>query len=242
MFVEHDFYIGFDDLMNGNKVSNKGILRYLEDIAGIHSNMVGHGLNDTPKINHSWILLGWKVKLYKRPIYGESIKVITWSKVIHKFYALRDFKIFSDSGELLGIATSKWVYINIEKESIVKVSEDVIKIYDSEDISVFEENSFGKLKEPEKFDNKCSFLINRSMIDMNNHVHNLYYLDIANEALPENVYNDKEFNEFEIMYKKEIKSGDNVKCLYSNNNKEHIVTIKSQDEKIIHAIINLKEI
>lgn len=241
MFVEHNFYIGFEDLMKGNKVSNKAILRYLEDIAGIHSNLVGYGLNDIPRIKHSWILLGWKVKLYKRPIYGETIKVKTWSKVIHKFYALRDFQIFSEDGELLGVATSKWIFIDTQKESIAKVTEDVIKIYDSEDTSVFDEDNLGKLKEPEKIDNSCNFLINRSMIDMNNHVHNLYYLDIADEVLPEDIYKTKEFNEFEIMYKKEVKLGDNVKCLYSNIEDKHIITIKSQDETIVHAIINLKE-
>mgnify|MGYP003312477354 FL=1 len=75
------------------------------------------------------------------------------------------------------------------------------------------------------------------MIDVNNHVHNLYYLDLAYMALPEEVY-DKDFSEIDILYKKEIKLGDTVRCLYSAE--EDLITIKNEDESIIHAILKLK--
>lgn len=42
------------------------------------------------------------------------------------------------------------------------------------------------------------------------------------------------------MYKKEIKLGENVKAIYAKNDDFHYVTIKNEDESIIHAIIRLK--
>ena len=78
------------------------------------------------------------------------------------------------------------------------------------------------------------------MIDINKHLHNIYYLDIAKEALPEEIAFGNELNNFEIMYKKEIKLGEIVKALYSFEDGYHYVTIKSEDESIIHSIMRLK--
>ncbi len=78
------------------------------------------------------------------------------------------------------------------------------------------------------------------MIDTNMHVHNIYYLDIVREVLPEEIYESNEFNNFEIMYKKEIKYGEIPKAFYTKINDEHFVTIKSNDESEIHAIILMK--
>ena len=72
-------------------------------------------------------------------------------------------------------------------------------------------------------------------------MHNLYYLDLAYEVLPEEVYKQRPFNEVEIMYKREIKLGDTVIGKYSYENDKHIVVIQSQDEKTLHAILELKK-
>ena len=51
---------------------------------------------------------------------------------------------------------------------------------------------------------EIEYEIKRSDIDVNHHLHNINYLDLANEALPDDVYNNnKEFDNFRIFYKKE---------------------------------------
>ena len=70
-------------------------------------------------------------------------------------------------------------------------------------------------------------------------MHNLYYLDLAYEALPEDVYNNRPYDNVRIMYKKEIKLGDTVICKYSNENDKHIVVITDKNEAI-HAIIEME--
>ena len=237
MKVEHEFYIGFRDIDRYNNLEIKALLGFLEDIAGMHSNMVGYGLKDIEKTKRTWMLISWKLKLYKKPQYADTIKIQTWSKSIQRLYAFRDFRIFNQEGELIGIASSKWVYINLETQSISRPEPEVVELYQSEDDSVFEESGLGKLKPAENYTNSATYTIGKEMIDVNNHVHNLYYLDLAYMALPEEVY-DKDFSEIDILYKKEIKLGDTVRCLYSAE--EDLITIKNEDESIIHAILKLK--
>ena len=44
------------------------------------------------------------------------------------------------------------------------------------------------------------------------------------------------------MYKKQCLLGDEIVCFYTKvTDNEHIVTIKSKDLKVLHAIVKLKE-
>lgn len=239
MFVEHEVFIGLRDVAVNNKVTNTALLSYLEDAGGVHSNLVGYGLKDIPTVKRSWVLLEWKIKLLERPEYGDKIIVKTWSRGIDKLYAYRDFEILNQNREVIGIATSKWVLLDVEKGKIIRIEPAVIEAYTMEDKKVFEEQELEKLKEPATFMDFKSFTVNRSLIDINNHLHNIYFMDIANEVLPMEVYRNTELNCIRMMYKKEIKLGDTVKVFYCVENGEHVVTIKSEDEKNLHAIIKL---
>ncbi len=68
-------------------------------------------------------------------------------------------------------------------------------------------------------------------------MHNLYYLLYAYEALPSEVYEKGELNNFEIMYKSGSMLGDKVDCYYSYENDAHYVVMKTDNK--LHAIIKL---
>lgn len=240
MIVEQDYRIKLSEIGKENKITNKAILGDLEDVGGIHSNIAGYGILDIPQTKLSWVLLDWKLKIIRRPKYSEKIKIKTWSKNAIKFYTYRDFEVYDENGQVIAIATSKWVLLDIDKEKIVKISDEVLNKYEPElEKSVFDISEIEKLQEPENYISEVEYTVKKSDIDVNNHMHNLNYVELANEALPEDVYNEQELNNVRINYKKEIKLGETVKCKYSFENNTHIVVIKSKDEKVIHAIIKL---
>lgn len=239
MFFEENFKMVLKDIGKDNLIKNRAILEILENIGAYQSDIVGYGANDTPIIKLTWILLDWKLKVIKRPKYGQTIKVKTWASEANRFFTYRDYEIYADE-ELVAIATSKWTLVNIEEGKMARITEDVKKAYQIEEKHVFEGDVLGKLTEPKEFFNKVKYKVIRKDIDMNKHMHNLYYLDLAYEALPEDVYeNERPFNNVRIMYKKEIKLGDIVNCKYTYQNGKHIVVIKSEDDKNLHAIIEL---
>lgn len=240
MFVEHKVFIGLRDVAFDNKVTNTALLSYLEDAGGVHSNLAGYGLKDILNVKRSWVLLGWKIEIFKRPKYGDEITIKTWSRGIDKLYAYRDFEILNENREVIGIATSKWVLLDIEKGKITRIAEDICNAYTVEENRVFEELDLEKLKEPSFYINSTTFTVNRSLIDVNNHLHNIYFMDIANEVLPMEIYKKSDFKSIQMMCKKEIKLGDTVKVFYQVENREHVVVIKSEDEKCLHGIIRLK--
>ena len=239
MFCKNKVKVGLKDIGTSNKATNKAILGMLEDVAGFHSDIAGYGINDIKKTHLSWVLLGWKVEIIQRPKYGEEIEVVTWSRGVKRIYAFRDYEMYNTNGNLIAKATSKWVLIDITKEKIVTRDSEIADRYKKEDKICFVEEPKYKITEPENYLNTCEYKISRSVIDVNKHVHNTSYIDIAYEALPEEIYHSEELNNIEIVYKKEIKYGETVKCLYSKVGNEHIVVIKDEKEENVHAVVKL---
>lgn len=240
MFVNHNFFVGARDINSFRELTNTALLSYLEDIACIHSEMVGYGITNLETVKKTWILLSWKIKVLRRPKFAENLKVKTWSRLIDKFYAYRDFEVYDENDNLICIATSKWVFIDTETGKIVRISEEVANLYSQENRKVFEENSLEKLTDPKNYINKIDYKITKNMIDINHHLHNTYYMDLAKEVLPDEISFDKETNEFEIMYKHEVKLREVVKVMYSKVDNFYYVVIKDETETKLHAIIKLK--
>ena len=239
MIFKEKFKMGLNDIGKDNKIKNISILKILENIGGYHSDIAGYGSNDIDTNKLTWILLDWKLKVLNRPKYGQTLDVHTWARVGNRFFTYRDFEIYDENGTLCAIATSKWTLINIEEGKMERITEEVIEKYKTEEKEVFPGEKLDKLQMPEEFLSSINYTVKRKDIDINKHMHNLNYLDLAYEALPEEVYNLRPFDNVRIMYKKEIKYGDTVECKYTREDDKYVVVISSQDNKQLHSIIEL---
>ena len=234
------FDITFSDINENNELSNKGILRIMQEVAGLHSSTLGYGLNDAPTTGYVWLLLNWKLQVFFRPKWEETLTVNTWSKSMNPLFAYRDIEIFDNKNNLVAVGSSKWILFDINKKSLIKIPEPIKEKFLNVAKSVFEEKFNEKLKEPENSEFIMDYKIQRRDIDTNHHVNNLNYLDYAYEALPEDIFSNISFSNVEIMYKHEAKLGDTISVFYSHTEEdEYIITIKDEEQKYLHAIIKL---
>ena len=203
---------------------------------------LGYGIREIPETHLSWVQLNWHVKILRRLKYDEEVVIKTWARESNKVTTLRDFEVLDKDNKQVCIATTKWTLTNIDTKTIAKITDDIICKYNPEKNTMFPDFQFKKLKEPEDFSHEYIYPTQRRDIDVNMHMHNLNYLDLAYETLPDEIYEDKlnnDFNNIDIMYKTSIKLGDISKCLYCYNDSKHIVVIKSQDDKTLNCIIEL---
>lgn len=240
MKFEREYLVGVKDIGMNNQMTNLGILSFLEEIASTHSHTVGYGVNDIKTKRKVWLLMDWKLQILERPRYGDTLKVKTWARPIekHLFYTYRDFEIWNQDKKV-AIATSKWVLFDLETNKIAKITEDIIHLYKPEVDSVFENEEILKIKEPEEQKLVLEYEVKRADIDINQHMHNLNYLKLAYEVLPEKIYFGEEKSRVRIMYKHQILLGEKVNCYYTSQEGKDTITIKSEDNKVLHAIIEL---
>ena len=122
----------------------------------------------------------------------------------------------------------------------MKIDEEVEKWNEKEDEkSVFEDRKIEKITLPTNYEKSIEYTVMRKDIDVNEHMHNLSYLDLAYEVLPDDIYTNKIFDNIHINYKKQIKLYDEIKCKYSKMENKVIVVITNKDESITHAIVEL---
>jgi len=238
MIFEKGYTVGNRDIGFNNKATNKAILKYLENIACRHSDEVGYGINTIEETKVVWILLDWKLKVIERPIYGQNIKVKTWSRKMEKCCAYRDFEIYDEQENKLAIATTKWVLLDAETRKLKRIPETMEGKYQSQpERSVFKEE-IEKLRELDHEDVSIKVKIRRTDIDINNHVNNLNYLDLAYEVLPDEVYQDNLKN-VRITYKHQTEPGETVNISYTKKEGKNIIAINTENKEKLHAILEL---
>ena len=177
------------------------------------------------------------MKVIKRPKYNDEIKAETWSRKVERLYAYRDFQLKDKDGNIIAIGTSRWIFVDTDRRRPVRLTADIVDLYESEtDKSVFPEE-IKDIEYEEDYIFKKEYYIQRRDIDINEHMHNLSYLDMAYEILPDDIYKNKIFDNVRIVYKKEIVYGENIECYYSQHNDKYIITAKSKDK--INAVIEL---
>ena len=77
-----------------------------------HPGHIWNGFRTLAEKNQMWVLSKFQMEIHKPSRWGEHISIETWSKGIDRFYALRDFIIWSEQGEKAASATTAWMVLD----------------------------------------------------------------------------------------------------------------------------------
>ena len=236
----YNYKIRYSDVGTNNKLTLKALVETLQEAAISHANSVGSGINNADTTHLAWLLLNWKVEMFLHPQCDEELIIKTWPRIFDRLYSFRDFEVYDKNNNLVAIASSKWFAIDTETKKIKKLTPEITAPYgEIIEKSVFKDPFKQKITIPEDLMLNFNYTIQRRDIDTNGHVNNLNYIVYALETIDEKTFNTCSFNNLEVIYKKEIKLKENINCYYSSQNNQHIVTIKNENNSIIHAIVKL---
>ena len=235
MVVSHDFLIGFRDVDVNSKMKNSAILDVFQNIAGIHSIEIGKKFKG---MDSTWILTGYKVNIIKRPEYGDLITAYTWGTEIRSITAVREFEIKDKDGNVLITGISNWVHMSNNK--FAKVTDETIEAYGLEpEKTNYHELKLKMIPVPKEYLFEKNYKVDWNWIDVNHHMNNIYYLDLADMVMPEEL-KTVPCNSFEVSYKKEVKYNENLKCFYSKTTDgSNVVIVKNEDLSAVDTIIKL---
>jgi medium-chain acyl-[acyl-carrier-protein] hydrolase len=236
MIYKNTYTIGFEDVGLDRRATNRTIMTIMEDIAGLHSESVGFGLSNAEERQKIWVVLDWKVKIYHRPAYGQKVFAQTWSNKTNVACAFRDYELFDEQGGLIAAGTSRWVLIDMKTRKPQRLTSGIVELYECEtDKKAFEEG-MEKLILTQDMISQTShsqkYVVLRRDIDANRHMHNLNYLEAAVEILPQEVYEQGEYDNIRITYRKEILYGEDVTGNYVLSDGRHIVYFNDSEGNI----------
>lgn len=235
MIVQKDFYVGFRMVDEKLRLKSGELLNFFTDIAGIHSESVGYkfGEGDT-----RWLLVGYSVKIFDKPKYTQEVTFKTWSRDYSSAFAIREFEVLSDTGVVLAIAMCHFVKYNIVTERLEKITDDGMNGYVSErNKSNFNFEKLRRFVEPDGYDGEYHFEVDWRWIDLNRHLNNSHYVDLA-ERIVLDIYGvDVGACNFDVTYKAQVREGTKLKCQYRELEDSYVVSIKSADGKTLHGAV-----
>ena len=215
------------------KLKNSEMLNLFTDVAGIHSESVGYkfGVGDS-----RWLLIGYSVKIFDRAPYNKEVKLRTWSRDYNPAFAIREFEILDDTGVVLAVAMCHFVKYNIATNRLERITDECMSGFCTEwDRSNFNHEKLKRLVEPSVYDGESDFIVDWRWIDVNHHLNNSHYVELAERMILEQYGVDVADYDFDVTYKQQIMEGDKVKCKYVKTDDGYTVIYKSEDGKVLHG-------
>ncbi len=237
---EKDFELYLRDTDKNNNMRFSSYLNLMQEVGGMHATQLGHGLKEEIKTGKAWIVIAWKLDIFKRPSWNEKIKVRTWIGKVDKIYHYRDYELLDSNNEVVAKGVAQWVMVDTINNRIMKAEESYVEEFNVIEREDFD-NNIKKINASVNIDNAnqiFEYVIQKRDTDKNNHMNNVIYLDLALEGLEDEVI-DKISN-IEIHYKTECKYGDKITFLKEEIDGQTKIYIMDENKEKLHSQVTLK--
>ena len=154
----------------------------LQEVAIAHTIELGVTREKTLDLGLLWAVTQYNVRFHRLPEYDETVSLLSWpGKTMHLYFP-RYFRLVDTKGKVLLEASSLWVLIDEKTRGIV--FPEAHDIYIKEIVTGNELSLPGRLRKAET-DERTSFTVPYSCIDLNGHMNNARYYDLALDLMPE---------------------------------------------------------
>jgi medium-chain acyl-[acyl-carrier-protein] hydrolase len=191
------------------RVSLPAVCNWLQETAGNHASALGWGVDDLQRQGLTWVLSRFHLQLERRPGWREEVTVATWPAGVRRLFALREFRISSDAGPELGIATTAWLLVNLSSLRPVRLPVALEEIARDAPERVLDD-AFARLPELANAEFEVAIDVRFADLDMNRHANNVSLIAAALEPLPETVVLGRFLAELEVEFRSEALQGDRL--------------------------------
>lgn len=199
--LELKYRLRISDFDRYLKVMPSAVLDLFSDVATIHANQLGMGLEDMRRKGLMWAVVRTKYEIVKQPEVHQEVIIATWPHTLGRMTFLRDYAIKSLEGETLVKGTSEWVVMDFVERKFANARD----AYDGDDAFCEERMFEGKLRKIRDFepvDEGQVIVPAWTDVDINMHVNNAKYTNFALGVLKPEA--GEEIRSLQIDFRKEV--------------------------------------
>lgn len=198
------------------QVNGNGFLKWsslgdiLQEVAWQHADSAAFGQELFAR-GLMWVLSRFQIKVHQMPAWGDTVIVKTAGRGIYNLFALREFEITDENGQVLVSAMSAWLLLDINSKRPQRPSQVLPK-------NLFNPNTDDellpkKIMLPNEMEPGLRLMVLPSDLDMNEHVNNVSYLRwIEDQCALKGV----RFSELHINYLAEAIQEDEMRLMTVN--------------------------
>ena len=212
--IKRTYALTASDIDCHRRLRLSNLLSYLQNIATDHAEILGLG-GDRMMRDYGafWMMVRSHLSL-RRPITyeDEAVMIHTWHRGVTKSATVfRDFDIYVGE-ELVGEAVASWVIVDVEARRILKPG-TLPALLTTVRPEVVKDIVPAKISMPHELDEVFRRVVRYSDTDINGHMNNTRYADIACDALAYERFADRFVSEMQINYLQESFPGDELGVL-----------------------------
>lgn len=183
------------------------LLRYAQQVATAHAEAVG--LDDAlyRETHTAYVLAKLALHIIRLPRVDEELTLVTQPERCKRAVNKRITHFYDAAGQEVVVMDSRWVLIDTEKRIILRKHPEQFADQWAEDVP-----TELPIKLPRVAQEDCEPLgeqtASYSRCDMNGHLNNTRYADIVCDAIPWQVWDTAELQDFTISYHREVPRGE----------------------------------
>ncbi len=208
---EESFAIRTYEIDNHKKATIPALVRLMQEAAMQNVMQLKLSIWDLEEHHISWVLLKKNIHINRIPNLGETIIVTTQPTGFEKFFAYRDFRIFSQQRELLLYSATTWLLMDTQSRKMARIPQFILdytsQMPPKKDWLPRPESKFPAF---EKVDFSDDFRVSWHHLDFNQHLNNTQYIAWMLDTIPSTLLQNGILEQFEIQYRHECKLGDQL--------------------------------
>ena len=181
---EYDSRVRLTEVDPDRRMTLTGILNAFQDCSTFHSEDLGVGMDYLEQRERMWVLRSWRIVVLRRPALAERIRIGTWPYEFGRLTGKRNFRLLDRDGELAAYADTTWVLMDTRRMRPALVDEELCRAYQL-DPTFPGTGKEEKIRIPKEMEEREAFPIRVWHLDVNHHVNNGQYVQLAGEYLPE---------------------------------------------------------
>jgi len=201
------------------KLRTSAMFTLLQDAASRHCDLIDLGPEHTLGRGFLWVITRQKAEIISLPGYEDEITVETWPGPTKHVIFPRYYQIKDSAGNVLVKASSVWTLIDASTRSLATFDKHGIKI---EGLVTGEEITLPRAPDTLEISEEHDFTVPYSYIDINGHMNNTRYLDLAEDLIESPAAGD-ELRAITVEYSNEARIGEKLNISIGKEGKKYYV-------------------
>ena len=184
----------------------------LQEAAIAHTEALGMGRDKTLDRGLLWVVTLQRITVHRMPRYDETVTLASWpGKTMHVLFP-RYYRMTDGSGQVLLEGSALWTLMDQESRTMVFPDEHGVVIPGH--ITGWE-TPLPRAPKPLALTEAAEYTVPYSSIDLNGHMNNVRYLDLAEDVLPAELHT-RPLREILVEYTNEAKLGERIKLQFGS--------------------------
>ena len=188
------------------------LLRYVEQVSADHARAYGMDRQFFTEHHSAFLVAKTAVQITRRPMRAEKFTLTTACEVFKKG-SMKRLTILTDTeGNRLALVDCRWMLVDTDTERIQRAPGWETEGFQNEELPEELPQLVHKSKDLQPAGERVA---RYSLCDLNGHINNAAYLDIACDAIPLEVWRTRELKFFSIKYHREVPMGEKMAVFYA---------------------------